>query len=155
MTDNPTKQFQFTIKHFGLILVLIGLLISAYLSYTEFANVLIVCTEGDSFDCNLVQQSAWSKFVGIPVAYLGFIGYLTIGALLLFEDRNEFLEDNARLILFAIGLVGWLFSMWLIYVQAVILGSFCQWCLGHEANFTILFAVIVYLLWQDLSGARD
>lgn len=155
MIDNPTQQSHFTIKHFGLILVLIGLLISAYLSYTEFVQVPIICTEGDSFDCNLVQQSSWSKFMGIPVAYLGFVGYILIGALLLLENRNEFLEDNARLILFAIGLVGWLFSMWLIYVQAAILGAFCQWCLGHEANFTILFGVILYLLWQDLNGVEE
>lgn len=154
MTESATQNTFLTVKNFALILVLIGLLISGYLSYTELADAPIICTEGESFDCNSVQQSTWSKFMGIPVAYLGFAGYLAIGALLLFEDRNEFLQDNARLILFAIGLVGWLFSMWLIYVQAAILGSFCQWCLAHEANFTVLFGVILYLLWQDLRGAE-
>lgn len=154
MTEDTTQNTFLTVKNFALILVLIGSLISGYLSYTELADAPIICTEGESFDCNSVQQSTWSKFMGIPVAYLGLAGYLAIGGLLLFEDRNEFLQDNARLILFAIGLVGWLFSMWLIYVQAAILGSFCQWCLGHEANFTVLFAVILYLLWQDLRGTE-
>jgi uncharacterized membrane protein len=155
MDTHSPQSFSFTARHLGLILVLIGIVISAYLSYVEFVDAPIICVEGESFDCNLVQQSAWSKFMGMPVAYLGLAGYLIIGALLLLENRNEFLEDNARLILFAIGLVAWLFSMWLVYVQVAILGAFCQWCLGHEANFTVLFAVIIYLLWRDLSGAEE
>lgn len=155
MNQTTAQKSLFTAKNLALVLVLIGLLISGYLSFTKLTQVPIACTEGETVNCDLVQSSIYAKFMGIPVAYLGFVGYLLIGALLLFEERNEFLEENARLILFVIGLVGWLFSMWLVYVQAVILGSYCLWCLGHELNFTILFVAILYLLWRSWNEVED
>ena len=144
--------FQFTARHLALILVVIGLVISGYLSYVKLLDVPIICVEGEQFSCTAVESSKWSTFQGIPVAYLGFAGYLFIGAVLLLEKRIAFLEDNGRLILFIIALFGWMYSMWLVYVQAVIILAFCQWCLAHEFNFTILFGVILYMLWQDLRG---
>lgn len=155
MSDDPGQGFQLTAKHLALLFVVVGLLISGYLSYTKLVQAQVVCVEGESFDCDTVQHSVWSKLAGIPVAYLGFAGYALIGVLFLLEDRNDFLADNARLILFVTGLIGWLYSMWLVYVQAAILQTFCQWCIGHEVNFTLLFAVIGYLFWRDLQEMED
>ena len=106
MTEKTKHNSRFTARNFALVLVLIGLLISGYLSYTELTDTPIICTEGEAFSCSAVQQSTWSKFMGIPVAYLGFAGYLLIALLIVFEEQNDFLEDNARLIIFAIGLIG-------------------------------------------------
>ncbi len=142
--------FQFTARHLALILVVVGLLVSGYLSYVKLLNVPIICSENQTFSCSTVQASKWSTLAGIPIAYLGFGLYLLIGTLLLLEERIAFLEDNGRLIVFTLGLFGWMFSMWLVYIQAFIILAFCQWCLGHELNFTILFGVILYRLWQDL-----
>lgn len=150
-TKQEGRAFRFTAKHFALVLVVIGLLISGYLSYTKLLDIPIVCVEGELLSCSAVETSQWSSLMGIPVAYLGIAGYLLIGALLLLEDRIEFLAYNGHIILFTIGLFGWMYSMWLVYVQAVIILAFCQWCLGHELNFTILFGVILYRLWKDMS----
>ncbi|MGJ3237796.1 MAG: vitamin K epoxide reductase family protein [Anaerolineae bacterium] len=132
----------------ALVLVAIGLVISGYMSYTKLLDVPIVCVEGETFSCSTVENTRWAELFGIPVAYLGFSGYLLIGLILYFENHNHFLQEYGRLLLFGIGLVGWLFSMWLVYVQAVVILAFCQWCLAHELNFTILFGVVIYLLWQ-------
>lgn len=140
---------KFDIKYLALILVIIGLLISGYLSYVKLLNAPIICSEDQTFSCSVVQASKWSRLGGIPIAYLGFGLYALIGSLLILEDRIDFLVINGRIIVFILGLIGWMFSMWLVYIQAFIILAFCQWCLAHEFTFTLLFGVIVYRLWKD------
>lgn len=145
-----SEKTGFQARHLALILVLVGLVISGYLSYVKLLNAPILCSENQTFSCSVVQASRWSQLGGIPIAYLGFGLYCLIGLTLLLENRSSFLEDNARLIVFVLGLIGWLFSMWLVYIQAFIILAFCQWCLAHEFTFTLLFGVIIFRLWQDL-----
>ncbi|MEO1165127.1 MAG: vitamin K epoxide reductase family protein [Chloroflexota bacterium] len=139
----------FTMKNLALLFVVAGLVISGYLSYAKLFSVQTVCTQGEQFSCSLVQNSLYSELYGIPIAYLGFGLYCLIGLTLILENRVGFLVDYGRLLLFLMGIVGWVFSMWLVYVQGAILGAWCQWCLAHEFNFTLLFGTILYLLWHD------
>lgn len=153
MIENiKTENTEFVVdaRLFALILIVIGLLISGYLSYVKLADVPIICTENDTFSCSVVENSKWASIMGIPVAYLGFAGYLLMGLILLLEERLDFLMDYGRTLNFTIGIFGWLFSMWLVYVQAVILEAYCLWCLAHELNFTILFGLVIYMLWQEM-----
>lgn len=143
------QQRNFSALHIALILVAVGLVISGYLSYVKILNVPIICSENQTFSCGVVQASKWSRLGNIPIAYLGFALYCIIGILLLFEKRIAFLQDNGRVIAFILGLIGWLFSMWLVYIQAFVILAFCQWCLAHEFTFTLLFGVILFRLWQD------
>jgi len=139
----------FTVKNLALLFVVAGLIISGYLSYAKLFSAQTVCLDDAQFSCGLVQNSLYSELFGIPVAYLGFGLYCLIGLTLLFEHSVGFLVEYGRLLLFGMGIVGWVFSMWLVYVQGAILGMWCQWCLAHEFNFTLLFGAILYLLWDD------
>jgi len=132
-----------------LLLVIIGLAVAGYLSYLKLADAPAVCVESGPFDCNVVLNSQYSELAGAPIAYLGFAVYAVIGAILLLEDRVIFLRDWARLITFGLGLFAWLFSMWLVYVQVALLQALCPWCLTHETNFTILFALICYRVYRE------
>jgi len=130
-------------------LVVVGIVVAGYLSYLKLAEAPAVCVESGPFNCNVVLNSQYSELAGVPIAYLGFAVYVAIGAILLLEDRVEFLRDWARLISFGIGLFAWLFSMWLVYVQVALLEALCPWCLTHETNFTILFALICYRVYRE------
>lgn len=134
----------------SLISVAVGLFISGYLSYLKLATAPAACIAGGPFDCNLVLNSLYSTFLGIPIAYLGFGLYLIIGSLLLLEDRISILQTDGRLILFGLALFGWIYSMWLVYVQFFVLQALCPWCLSHEANFTILFFMTSLRLWREI-----
>ena len=57
-------------------LALLGLAISAYLTWVHYAGIEPVCT-GVS-DCERVQNSSYAELVGIPVAVLGVVGYTAI-----------------------------------------------------------------------------
>jgi uncharacterized membrane protein len=125
----------------SIVLIVIGLLISGYLSYSKMTETPTICTEGGGFNCEVVQSSIYSKLLGVPVAYLGFLSYAVLAGLVLLENRIPFLQDYGVTLVFGITLFAFLFSMWLVYVQAFRLQAFCVWCLSHEVTMTLLFIV--------------
>ncbi|MCC6905635.1 MAG: vitamin K epoxide reductase family protein [Anaerolineae bacterium] len=136
-------------------LVIGALGISGYLSYTELTRSSVACLEVGGFDCDLVQNSSYSKVMGIPVGVLGFLANLFLLALLVLEDRIAFLQDNGITIFFATILFAVLFSLWLIYVQAVLLKAFCVWCLAHELIVAALFILAILRLRSHLAGGEE
>ena len=59
------------------VLVMIGLSVSAYLSYVELTQTDAIC--GPVGNCNAVQQSPYARLFGLlPVNVLGILGYLMI-----------------------------------------------------------------------------
>ena len=140
-----------TLWHASLILVVIGLLISGYLSYVKLADIEVLCTEDGSFRCDVVQNSTYAEMFGIPVAYLGFLSYVVIGLLLVLQERIAFLQENGIILTFGVVFVAFLFSMYLVYIQGVVLDAWCPWCLTHEVNITVLFAVTGWRLRQFLA----
>lgn len=141
-----------TLRRLQLLSILFGLLVSGYLSYLKLTDVPSVCIQSGPFNCDVVLNSIYSELGGIPIAWLGFFIYLLIGFIILFEARTEMLRQYGKLICFGVGLFAWLFSMWLVFVQAALLQALCPWCLSHEINFTMLFALICYRLYQEMAS---
>jgi len=151
--DNSTQpRFQLSLRTVSLILVAVGLLVSGYLSYSTLTNTATVCIDNGSFSCEVVQRSVYSKLAGIPIAYLGFGIYVVLAVLLLLENRVPFLREYGITLIFGITLFSFMFSMWLVYVQAALLQAFCQWCLTHEITMTLLFIVSGIRLKRHLSS---
>jgi uncharacterized membrane protein len=100
------------------------------------------CDFGQSFNCDLVNRSAYSDIFGIPVALIGILGY---GAVLVFATiyRSK-AETPGILLLASIGGLG--FALYLAYIEAFILGVWCILCMSSLAlivSITILAAVLV------------
>ena len=136
------------VRRVQLMLVLIGLSVAGYLSYLKLEGEQAVCVEAGPFNCDLVLNSLYSELASIPIAYLGFAVYAAIGLILVLERQVGFVREWGRLLSFGIGLFAWLFSMWLVYAQFVLLEALCPWCLTHETNFTVLFALICYRVYR-------
>jgi uncharacterized membrane protein len=139
-------RFRPTLRAISIVLVIIGLLVSGYLSYAELTDTSTVCADTGSLNCDVVQNSVYSQIMGIKIAYLGFATYVALLLLLALEDRIGFLREYGMMLVFGITLFAFLFSMWLIYVQAVLLQAFCQWCLAHEVTMTLLFGISMWRL---------
>jgi uncharacterized membrane protein len=147
---NPA-QSRDRLRVLSLVLVLVGIVISGYLSYTKITDTSVICLAEGSQSCDVVQSSVYAKLAGIDIAYLGLLTYLLLGALLLFEDRAAILQEYGPLLIFGITLFAFAYAVWLIYVQAVILQAFCTWCLGHEITMTLLVVVSGLRLWRHLN----
>lgn len=149
MTTEPMNQsmvesqprFKITLRQISLLVVAFGIVVSGYLSYVKLTDVPMVCAENAGFSCETVQNSPFAEMAGIPIAWLGLATYLVIGALLLFEKRGELMQSYGMLALFGIVFFAFIYSMYLIYVQGVLLQAWCQWCLFHETIITILFVL--------------
>lgn len=108
-------------------LALAGAAIAAYLSYTRVTDTSIMCpTSG----CATVQRSSYSELAGVPVAYLGVVGYLAIAC-----TAWRRLASTA-LVLAAVGFAGYL-----LYAQLVLIDAVCVWCLASDGVLALLLVV--------------
>ena len=128
----------------SLALVVLGLVVSIYMTVYKFLNADAMCL--GSGDCSTVNASRYSEVNGIPVAVIGVLGYLAIFLTHYFEKRRQFFGQNGVLIIFGMALTGFLFTAWLIYVEAAILKAFCPFCVTSQAAMTVIFIIAVIRL---------
>ncbi|OIR11974.1 MAG: hypothetical protein BEU05_03375 [Marine Group III euryarchaeote CG-Bathy2] len=117
-----------------MLLALAGLADSLYLSYL---HSLVAGGGGcptqelPGLDCGQVLASAQASVLGMPVAWLGVLGFLFIGGLALDRflnlDRERTLLNRRLLPL--VGLGGCAFGAWLTYAEAFIIHQWCPFCL--------------------------
>jgi len=150
--DSVEKKTLFSARNLSFVVLFFAIIVSGYLSYLKVANVQAVCIQGSVFDCGTVLNSAYSVFLGVPIAWLGLGTNLLVVALLLLEDRIGILQEYGIVLTFAVVLFAFVFSIWLVYVQAVLIQAYCPWCLTHEALITVLFGLSVWRLWRWFNG---
>ena len=113
-------------------LALLGLAISAYLTWVHYAGIEPVCT-GIS-DCERVQGSEYAELVGIPVALLGVAGYAALlGSLWVRVELTALLSYLALA-----------FSAYLTWAELFRIDAICQWCVV-SALTTLAIAVLATL----------
>ncbi len=113
-----------------------GLGISIYLLMVHWAIIGQAICLGVG-DCEYVNTSRYSELFGIPVALLGGLTYLAFIALGLLIWR-EMVEAYTRLALFFVAVIGFVFSMYLTYVEVAILHEICPWCVFSAIIITII-----------------
>jgi len=122
-------------------LAILGLLVSIYMTiYKVTANDSMCLGSGD---CSTVNASRYSEVNGIPVALIGVLGYAAIIGIHWLERRNEFFEANGSMIFFGISLIGFLFTLWLVYVEITILKALCPFCVTSQITMTIIFILSI------------
>lgn len=116
----------------------LGLLDAIYMTIYKFTNNTAMCL--GSGDCSTVNASRYASVNGIPVALIGVLGYLAILGLLLYESRARgLIRDNATLLEFGLALTGFLFTVWLIYVEVALIKAFCPFCIASQTIMTLIF----------------
>jgi len=134
-------ESRITLRNVSIILIALGILVTGYLSIAELTDTTTVCIESGAFNCDVVQNSVYSKLMGIPIAVLGFGAYVVLGVLVAREDHVDLLKDYGAVLAFAISLFGFLYSAWLTYIEFFQLKALCPWCLASAAIMTLLFVV--------------
>jgi uncharacterized membrane protein len=142
----PVREASFT-SWLVPLLALIGMGVAIYLTIIELSGDPAVC--GPVGDCNAVQQSSYSFLFGLmPVGALGVIGF---GAIILTWGATRYLPGRARdllqIALFALTLIGTLFSIYLTFLEPFAIGATCAWCLTSAILQTLL-------LWLTADPAR-
>jgi len=133
------------LSQLAILLTVVGLLVSIYMTIYKITSNDSMCI--GSGDCKTVNQSRYSEVsVGglrIPVAVLGVIGYTAILAVLLSEQRADFLQQNGSLAFFGLSLMGFLFTLYLVYVEIALIKAFCPFCITSQVAMTLIFILSV------------
>jgi uncharacterized membrane protein len=126
----------------GAILVLssLGAAIAAYLTYAHFAHVPVACATSG---CETVQTSRYAEVGGVPVAAFGLAGYLVLAA------TAASGAELVRALGLAAAVGGLVFAAYLLYVQAALIGAFCQWCLASDVVLLLLVGATSLRLRSD------
>jgi uncharacterized membrane protein len=124
---------------------LLGLFVSAYLYLYKIGRIgTLACGTGG---CEAVQQSPWSRFLGVEVSLIGLVGYalLFVGALMSLQSPPRAWTARA---LTGLAAGGVLFTAYLTALELFVIRAICRWCVGSAA-------IIVSVLVLALLGRRD
>ena len=125
-------------------LAIIGLLVSIYMTIYKITSNDNMCI--GSKDCSVVNASRYSELYGIPVAVFGVVGYAVILAVLWFERNPGFFKQNGTMLLFGLSLTGFLFTLYLIFLEIALIKAYCPFCITSQAAMTIIFILSVIRL---------
>jgi len=109
------------------ILAVAGMAVSGVSLQRHYAkSATAFCDVGEKFNCDIVNRSEYSRVMGIPVAAIGIVGYGVL--LVLATVYRSLAETPLRLLVAAIAGLG--FALYLTYVEAYVLDTWCILCLG-------------------------
>jgi uncharacterized membrane protein len=120
------------------LVALAGLADAIYLTVQHLTGQSVRCTVISG--CSEVLSSPYSSFNGVPLALIGAAAYFVVFSLATLAAFSYPLVGKLLLIL--VGLM-FLTTLWLIYLQAVVIGHFCQFCL-LSALVTIVLTVLAF-----------
>src|SRR5579859_4985302 len=107
-------------KYLLVILTVLGIVVSSLAlreHYREYGDS--PCSINEHWDCGVVNHSPYAMLGPIPVATVGIIGYILMGALAFFRSYRLLLVPT---------FAGVAFSLYLANIEAHILGVWCIYC---------------------------
>lgn len=124
------------------VIAVLGFIDASYLTVEHFINKIPPCSIGS---CETVLTSSFATVLGIPVALGGALFYLTVLIfLMVYIDTKKEVALKGVLLL---TIPGFIFSLYLVILQAVVLHAFCIYCMGSATTSTLLFisAITIYI----------
>ena len=138
---NPFKKFAVV----AAFVALIGLGDAIYLTFHHYTARPVPCSilEG----CEMVLTSQYATMAGVPLALFGAASYLVAFLLALstvFGKRKFWLLFGIQTVLMTA------FTIWLLYLQGMVIGAFCQFCLlSALVTLTLFIIALVSRFWRS------
>ncbi len=122
-----------------------GVLLKHHLDpYSKSAIVEAVCGAEGASDCEQVNRSDASIFLGLPIAFWGFIYYGIVFVLALFYYKVK--ENSLLKIIFSLSALAIVVDIGLLLYSLIVIERVCNLCLiTYLCTITILTCVIILL----------
>lgn len=120
--------------------------ISLQRHYAKSASTF--CDFSQQFNCDIVNRSEYSTVAGIPVAGIGVAGYALL--LLLSTLWRNRTETPNRLL--GAAFAGLAFALYLTYVEAYRLMTWCILCLASLVLIALITALAAVVKWKTLAS---
>jgi uncharacterized membrane protein len=134
------------------VLAVVGMGVSAYLTYTHYADTPVTCLVGHG--CQTVQKSEYATIAGVPVALLGGLAAAALLAVALSRLGGLPLAvEWASLAVLALTTAAVAFAAYLTYVELFVLEAICIYCVALASIFTAswLISLSDSFLTRDIS----
>jgi uncharacterized membrane protein len=119
-----------------------GMGVASYLTYSHYANQPIACAGLSG--CQAVENSEYSKLVGIPVAVLGMLFCAGLLALVVARlARLPLTEEWASVAAFSMTLTGVAFAAYLTYIELFVVEDVCIWCASFASIITVAWLITI------------
>ncbi len=137
------------------LLAVIALGLSSYLAWSTWSSTPVLgCDSSGLIACDHVLSSPWSKWLGLPVSLLGALVYVGILAASWLAAKHD--SSLAWNVLLTLSLMAAGSAMWFIGLQAVVVGSFCLYCMGvHCCGLAIGVLTMLLVRTRDRSDDDD
>ena len=116
---------------------LIGLADAIYLTVEHLSGRSVRCTLSG---CSEVLSSPYASVRGIPLAAIGAFAYFTVFSLATLAAFSY--RIAGKLLTFIVSAM-FLTTLWLLYLQAFVIGHFCQFCLLSALVTTALTVLMI------------
>src|SRR4030095_12686524 len=119
------------------ILALIGMGLTAYLTYTAWQGKLVAgCTGGSA--CDGVLNNRWATFPGMPTSFGGFLTYAWLATI----AWNKYADSQWKFASF-VTIIGLVYSLYLTGISFFVLQAACPYCLTSLGLMTVLFVTLL------------
>ena len=125
------------------LVALAGVVISTLALRVHYSTGTQPCSINEKWDCGVVNHSSFAMIGSIPVAAVGILGYVVLGALALMRRR---------LILLLVTFAGFCFALRLTMIEQYALGVWCLYCVYSQAIISVL--LLLAAGWHIAEYAR-
>jgi uncharacterized membrane protein len=123
---------------------LIGLADSIYLTVEHLSGRSVRCTIVSG--CSEVLSSSYATVRGVPLAAIGAIAYFTVFSLATLAAFGH--RRLGQVLIFIVSAM-FLTTLWLLYLQALVIRHFCQFCLLSALVTTTLTILVIAAHYQN------
>lgn len=131
-----------------IIIALLGLSDAIYLLIIKLTSNKALCVPGLG-DCWSVNNSIYSEWNGIPISVFGMLAYISIILLLTFLNRVSFLKNFNHIFVLGISLIGFIFSIYLTYLQIAVIKAICPFCIISAITMTTVFVLSIFYFFEN------
>ncbi len=127
-------------RYLILLVALAGVVVSALALRVHYSTATEPCSINERWDCGIVNHSPFAKIRNVPVALVGILGYLMLGALAMVR---------LRLPLFVAAIIGFGFAFYLTLIEKYVLQVWCFYCVISQGLIALLVLMSLGWLTQE------
>ncbi len=124
-------------------LAFVGMMDAAYVAFHSGQSFLLPC--GFAGGCDQVLNSPYARFLDIPVAWFGLAFYATVAGCALFA---WFGFERLLRVSLVLASAAFAFTLYLVYLQAMVIRAFCDYCLLSALLVTLILALHGLERWK-------
>jgi len=130
-----------------IIIAILGLSDATYLLIVKLTSIKALCAPGLG-DCWSVNNSIYSEWNGIPISVFGMLAYISIILLLTLLNRFSFIKNFTHIFVVGIALIGFIFSIYLTFLQIAVIKAICPFCIISAITMTTVFVLSIFYFFE-------